>query len=55
MTSIVILAVLLLVNAAAGLRYPPLFANAAAIAVLIGVAWRELRSGPPAAGGSSGG
>ena len=43
MISFVVILALAVVNVAAGLRYPPLLVNAAALVVLMVVAWRELR------------
>jgi hypothetical protein len=43
MISIAVVVTLALVNLAAGLEYPPLLANAAALGALAVVAWREMR------------
>jgi hypothetical protein len=42
--SIVVLLAFALVNAIAGVEYPPLFANVAAILALVVLAWREMHA-----------
>ncbi len=43
MISLAVLLALTLVNLAAGLKYPPLLLNAAALTALMVVAWLELK------------